>query len=89
MTHAGVSHRSETRALDAVVRACRRVFCEYQGQLLWKAVAVGGGDTGRRGGEFSAAFEAEVSGFVFPSRYGKRQEASSLVVFVVVTATLC
>ncbi|CAN0565948.1 unnamed protein product, partial [Ectocarpus sp. 12 AP-2014] len=29
--------RHEIRALHAAVRACRHVFSEYQGQLLWKA----------------------------------------------------
>lgn len=56
--HSYCSH--ETRALNAAVRACRRVYCEYQGQLLWKALSSGGG---RRGdsGDLTAAFEAEVS----------------------------
>lgn len=52
--------RHQVRALHAAVRACRRVYSEYQGQLLWKAVSPGGG----RGEDLeglAAAFEVEVS----------------------------
>lgn len=51
--------RHEARALHAAVRACRRVYSEYQGQLLWKAVSPGGG-RGEEVEDLTAAFEAEV-----------------------------
>ncbi|CAM9986285.1 unnamed protein product [Scytosiphon promiscuus] len=54
--------RHETRALHAAIRVCRRVYSEYQGQLLWKAVAPGGGREQRNVGDFDAAFDAEERG---------------------------
>lgn len=51
--------RHQVRALHAAVRACRRVYSEYQGQLLWKAVSPGGG-RGEEPEGLNAAFEAEV-----------------------------
>lgn len=49
----------EARALQAAVRACRRVFCEYQGQLVWKAVSSEEG-RGEDTSNLTAAFEAEA-----------------------------
>lgn len=64
----------EIRALDATVRACRRVWCEYQGQLLWKGVSDsgGGGDAAavvEDGEDFLAVFEAEASRAVFATLF--------------------
>lgn len=56
-----VSSRHETRALHAAVRVCRRVYFEYQGQLLWKAVSPEGGRGQQDVGDLHAAFEAEVN----------------------------
>ncbi|CAM9897439.1 unnamed protein product, partial [Ectocarpus sp. 12 AP-2014] len=54
--------RHEIRALHAAVRACRHVFSEYQGQLLWKALSKGGGGGGGDMEDLGAAFEAEEKG---------------------------
>ncbi|CAM9474859.1 unnamed protein product [Hapterophycus canaliculatus] len=54
--------RHEIRALHAAIRVCRRVYCEYQGQLLWKAASPGGGSGERDVGDLHVAIEGEERG---------------------------
>eukprot|EP00752_Nemacystus_decipiens_P010481 g9338.t1 len=56
------NERHVIRALHAAVRVCRRVFCEYQGQLLWKAVSAEARGRGEDQQDIAAAFDAEEAG---------------------------